>query len=1021
MQKQTLALVIGAVLLTGAAALAWTQFGGADEVPLVQWNADDEVSTVQDPETETGELASAEIERTAVEIDENGAPIVDDGGDRVAVIVRGRVVDKYGAPVQDADVFLEHSRSNRRRGGNRRRIPEPVRTDRDGQFAFAGNAFANLRVSLQVRSKLHAPGIVDRDIGDVRAKGQPTPEGIVLQLEDVVLQNGGEVVGRVTDFAGNGIANATIRPGAQGRNRWRWMRNRDEFVTEVTTDNNGYYSLAHLPAGDWNTAATAKRHTEGRSATFEVVEDQRVEVEDIQLGPGFELTGIVRDPQGAPVAKARVTARSTGGRGERNGQGGGGRDRGRGGRERGGRDTGRGGPFGGGRSHSTTTNERGEFTLEHLPGVTMRLEVRAEDYLNYEAEDLDPTVGQPIYVTLQTGLRIAGVVLDGVDNQPVTTFAIEARRVRGLPVPGAQSIDLNAIRAQLRDGNLDEATRNQLRQQMRDAREAMEDQARRNRNRGGDQGGDRGGDRGGRGRGGRGGWGGFGGPTNIGKPERHADGQFVLTGLQEGVYEVRVQSPDHAFFTSAEVELRQNGVSPSLTIRLDRGLYFAGVVFDDSDRPIVGAEVELRAVDQEAESAAPAGGRGDRGRGGDPRERMMRAFMAMGGGNSLRLQTKTNEDGEFFFTHVPAGRYRVSVEADGFAEPEDQTFALDGDRSDGKFVMGPLGRLVGEVTGLAEGEFAEAEVTAMMVPEGGDAGSAMFRMFGRGGPKQSKVQSDGSYVIEDLEPGSYIVRAYVGSRRDIMRQLMPQFMTGELLPDLRIEGGETAERDLQVLRAEFGTVRGTVMHNGEPAQGFRVELRAVDSGTSNGANGPGGRDILNRMRGGRFGGGGNAEVKADGTFEMDRVNPGQYTLRVTTRQRSTVHEEPVFVAINGVTEQHVTVFTSRLTGTVVAEDDTDPKSVRASVSLLQGVTTLPENLGQWMRTPGNRAHNARIRDGAFEFESVPPGTYLMVVRARDHETTTQTVSVGSGDNAVTGTLGKATPAGTGQPNGNGGR
>ena len=262
MQKQTLALVIGAVLLTGAAALAWTQFESGNEVPLVQWTADDEVGTAQDPESETGETATAEVNRMAVEIDDTGAPVDDGDGDRVAVIVRGRVVDKYGTPVQGADVFLEHSRANRRRGGNgRRRIPEPVRTDREGQFAFAGNAFANLRVSLQVRSAQHAPGLVNRDIGDVRENGQTTPEGIALQLEDVVLQNGGEVVGRVTDLDGNGIANAAIRPGGQGRNAWRWMRNRDEFVGEVTTDNNGFYRLAHMPVGDWNTTATAKRHT----------------------------------------------------------------------------------------------------------------------------------------------------------------------------------------------------------------------------------------------------------------------------------------------------------------------------------------------------------------------------------------------------------------------------------------------------------------------------------------------------------------------------------------------------------------------------------------------------------------------------------------------------------------------------------------------------------------------------------------------------------------------------------------
>src|SRR4029453_11080187 len=44
--------------------------------------------------------------------------------------------------------------------------------------------------------------------------------------------------------------------------------------------------------------------------------------------------------------------------------------------------------------------------------------------------------------------------------------------------------------------------------------------------------------------------------AQLDKPEQHPDGTFVATGLQEGVYEVHVQSPEHARYRSAEVELR---------------------------------------------------------------------------------------------------------------------------------------------------------------------------------------------------------------------------------------------------------------------------------------------------------------------------------------------------------------------------------------------------------------------------------------------------------------------------------
>ena len=449
--------------------------------PVMQWEADDEVEGADQEQAEPATAETGEIERTEAELTP-GAPALADEA-RVDALLRGRVVDKFNAPVAGAQVWLEIGRSRqqaggrggrdrggRDRGGRSRRIPEPVVTNEEGLFAFQGQAFQNLRVSLQVKSDKHAVGLFEKDVGDIRAD-QPGVAEVEVALGDLQLKSGGLVRGRVTDLAGNAVLDAEVKMEPDFRNRLRWQRNRDELLPATTTDANGYYSYENVPEGRFAVTVLAKMHTPGRSEGFDVAEDAVVEVPDIALGPGYEVTGIVVDARGEPIAKASVRLRASLSRNAQPDSGGrerGGRDRG--GRDRGGRFSFRGMAELGGRDNRTETDEEGKFFVEHLPGSLMELRVKAKGFLEHEADEIDPKLAQPIYVTMQDGLRITGLV-QTPDGLPQTTYAVEARRLRDLPDPNKPELDLTSIWSKMSDPNLSEDGRRDLMKQMRSARD----------------------------------------------------------------------------------------------------------------------------------------------------------------------------------------------------------------------------------------------------------------------------------------------------------------------------------------------------------------------------------------------------------------------------------------------------------------------------------------------------------------------------------------------------------------------
>jgi hypothetical protein len=360
------------------------------------------------------------------------------------------------------------------------------------------------------------------------------------------------------------------------------------------------------------------------------------------------------------------------------------------------------------------------------------------------------------------------------------------------------------------------------------------------------------------------------------------------------------------------------------------------------------------------------------------------------------LETTTNVDGEFVLKHVVQGSYRLTAEADGLAEASTDAFEVRGDRSGFVLRLGTLGVLTGTVRGISDDEREQVRVAAVPMANLQSGPGGMFGGRGRGGLRTVSVQPDDTYRIEDLEPGDYVVRSWIGSPGALLRDVGARATEGTLPPDVTVRGGETARLDLTLNRPQVGIVAGSVLHNGNAGAGLHVELTARDANGASrqaeaprGPGGPGGRFFEN------FGRSFQATVAASGRFTIENVPAGDYLLRIqTSRRGGTLHEEAVLVTANATTERSLVVTSQSLRGRITRDDGGDPAQLTGRVSLLPDQVEVPQNLNAWLRQ--NPSFNARLQGGEFRFDTIPAGKYLLVVTMPDRERSVQSIAVGAG-------------------------
>ena len=320
------------------------------------------------------------------------------------LVARGVVVDEAGQPVADAALKAAPAPvfRSRRPPAAARFSGGFARSASSGRFQLAGLA-AGAAYALRVQHEGFAPARLALSVPP------PGGAGAVLPELRVVLHPGRTAFGTVLDGARHPLAGARITLQATSSTDpfVRARESHDAFSFPGVTDAAGRFELRHLPAGSFDLAVRAKGFAPLTVPALAVPEGSGTsDLGTVVLAPGAAIHGVVRDPQGEPVADAEVRAR---------------------GAEREGMSLLPGDDV----PPDALTAADGSFVLADLaPGRRFDLTVTHPGYGPASAPGVAVAAPAPVRIVLEPAARVSGRVA-GPDGKPVAgatvTLAEEAR------------------------------------------------------------------------------------------------------------------------------------------------------------------------------------------------------------------------------------------------------------------------------------------------------------------------------------------------------------------------------------------------------------------------------------------------------------------------------------------------------------------------------------------------------------------------------------------------------------------
>ena len=240
-------------------------------------------------------------------------------------------------------------------------------------------------------------------------------------------------------------------------------------------------------------------------------------------------------------------------------------------------------------------------------------------------------------------------------------------------------------------------------------------------------------------------------------------------------------------------------------------------------------------------------------------------------GRFSRLVT-TNGEGRFELRNLPAGEYRLTVSKTGFItieygqqRPFERAATIT--LGEGQSATGNVALLRGgAIFGRVLDEFGEPSVgtRVQVLRNRAESGGRRLLQVGMG----DQTDDTGAFRIYGLPPGEYYVAASTGLI-DAIKRDPPVYYPGtmsfaEALP-ITVGAGTEASADFQISDvARAATVSGVVLtSSGAPAPGAMVNL---SSNTVSATAGAQGIAVL------------HADAGPDGTFSIQNVPPGPYTI-----------------------------------------------------------------------------------------------------------------------------------------------
>jgi len=245
----------------------------------------------------------------------------------------------------------------------------------------------------------------------------------------------------------------------------------------------------------------------------------------------------------------------------------------------------------------------------------------------------------------------------------------------------------------------------------------------------------------------------------------------------------------------------------------------------------------------------------------------------------------TDSDGRFEFTQLPPGRYSVIVNKTGYValqygqkrptDPMTMVTLADGERRDDVNFALPRGGVIAvRITDDYGDPLPGAQVQVQRYQYGPDGQRRLNIVFGSGSVGPSTTDDRGEARLYGLAAGDYVVSAMLRSPGVGPDPNAPNtdgfaatFHPGTINPNdaatVTVSLGEETSIEFAMSSARLARVSGTVVDSrGRPASGSFVL-------------------VVNRQGNGMFSVGGN-QVAPDGTFTLNGIAPGDYSLEVRT-------------------------------------------------------------------------------------------------------------------------------------------